>query len=209
MPRFWTSSCFERIGAFIGGSSKKEHMTLYATVDWTVQHTANTTGQGTACTAEAPVRRRVVARGRRLCGCACRFGTLHWPGGLPHSARARIATTQGFCFVLGLSLLVTGFYSDTCAFAFFAAWFSFRWKVFRQVSSAPRPRFHQGCFLYTVPFRHICLGQFCDHHPRIHAVTLSHFHTSEMKMISVSLFSHMKCNIFHRGSVYCAARKYL
>ena len=74
-------------------------MSFYDTADLTVQNTANTTGQGTAYTAEAPVRRRVVERGRRLCGCAFRFGTLHQPSGLPYSMHARIAIMYGFCFV--------------------------------------------------------------------------------------------------------------
>ena len=74
-PRFLISSCFKRLGAFIGGRIK-EQMTSYAAVDLIAQRTANTTEQGTAHTAEAPATQGVVECGRRSRGWSFRFGAL-------------------------------------------------------------------------------------------------------------------------------------
>ena len=67
-------------------------------------------------------------------------------------ARARIAIASGSCIVFRLSLLVTSSQGSTSAFAFLVAWFPSRWKVFGPLSLAPRRRFQQESFLYTVTF---------------------------------------------------------
>ena len=71
----------------------------------TAQRTANSTGQATAHTAEAPAIRREVERGRRSCDRSFRFGTVHRSSGLPslHACAHRHHMWFLFCFVCQLA----------------------------------------------------------------------------------------------------------